>query len=259
MMKLKSVISYLINGSLGKVGLQLRRLPRSISEEHQAPPEPELPKVEPFDPSPFIWLSAMKIKTILDIGANTGQFSTEIRKILPIAKIIAFEPLKDCYEELVKKGESLRYFEAHNFALGDKEDKVKIHRSEFAPSSSILPMGDLHKEIFPHTKKTFYEEVEIRRLDDLKLELPRPLLVKMDVQGLEDKVIDGGETTISQADVIMTEVSYARLYENQALFDDIYRRLYKLGFIFHGTTFQDINPRDGSAVQADAIFIKEAK
>lgn len=241
---------YLVNGTLGKAGLQLRKLPKPGEEVR-------LPEIPSWDPTPFIWLSSRKIKMVLDIGANNGQFATEIRRILPIAKIISFEPLKDVYAELVKKGKELKQFQAFNFALGNKKGHQTIHRSEFSPSSSLLPMGQLHKDVFPHTKKTFVEKIEIRRLDDLDIKITKPLMVKIDVQGFEDQVIDGGKKIISQADVILTEVSFQKLYDGQALFNDIYQRLHDLGFEFHGHWFQDVDPRDGSAVQADAIFIKK--
>ena len=46
-------------------------------------------------------LEDMVYLTVLDVGANTGQFALEIHKILPQAMIYSFEPLKDCYEQLM--------------------------------------------------------------------------------------------------------------------------------------------------------------
>lgn len=43
----------------------------------------------------------LPINTIIDIGANTGQFAKEISKIFPKAKIFCFEPLPDAFKELV--------------------------------------------------------------------------------------------------------------------------------------------------------------
>ena len=54
---------------------------------------------------PLKWLEKYDIKTIIDIGAHTGQFAKEIREKLPQARIYSFEPLKDCYQKLVQKHE----------------------------------------------------------------------------------------------------------------------------------------------------------
>src|SRR5207302_11138511 len=70
--------------------------------------------------TPTGWLRDLAIRTVLDIGANEGQFAREIREILPDAKIISFEPLRDCYEGLLAQADSLGAFEVHNFALGEE-------------------------------------------------------------------------------------------------------------------------------------------
>jgi hypothetical protein len=46
------------------------------------------------------WLVRSGIKTIIDVGANTGQFSRAIHEVLPEAYIYSFEPLSDCFSEL---------------------------------------------------------------------------------------------------------------------------------------------------------------
>jgi hypothetical protein len=84
------------------------------------------------------------------------------------------------------------------------------------------------------------------------------LLVKLDVQGLEDKVIAGGNTTISQAACVLTEVSFQVLYDGQPLFDDIHCSLQQMGFEYAGNWDQLLDPKDGKPLQADAIFINPA-
>jgi hypothetical protein len=96
------------------------------------------------------------------------------------------------------------------------------------------------------------------RLDDLaaELDIRAPFLVKMDVQGFEDKVIAGGPNTIRRADIVVVEVSMIRLYAGQPLFADIYRMMTDLGFQYRGNWEQCISPLDGQVLQADAIFMK---
>ena len=63
------------------------------------------------------WFQSLHIATVLDIGANTGQFSAMIRIVLPRAYIHAFEPLPDCYDRLKKRMAGDARFTAHNLAL----------------------------------------------------------------------------------------------------------------------------------------------
>jgi hypothetical protein len=84
-----------------------------------------------------------------------------------------------------------------------------------------------------------------------------PLLLKLDVQGFEDKVIAGGENVVARAKIIIIEVSFQPLYEGGLLFDDIYRILKERGFAYHGNFDQLLSPKDGRALQADAIFCRK--
>lgn len=264
-MKSRTIVRKIVNKPLRSLGIEVRavrptpkidpiaEVPEVHEEDVKVNPHP---KFEPFDLTPYGWLIEKNIKTVLDIGANTGQFAEMIHYMLPHAGIISFEPLSDCYDKLVRAGSKLGDFKAYNFALGNKEGKVPIYRSEFSPSSSLLPMGNLHKEAFPFTKEGSVEHIEVKRLDDLKLQIEKPLLIKIDVQGFEDHVIEGGQNIIEKASVIIVEISFEKLYEGQPLFDKIYTELKGLGFEYHGNWYQNNDVRNGTALQADGIFIK---
>lgn len=200
------------------------------------------------------WLRELDIRTVLDVGANDGQFARDIAGKLPDARVISFEPLRDVYEELRSKCPPPR-FRTYNLALGDEDSRTAIRRSRFSPSSSLLPMLALHSDAFPYTAEARTEEIEVRRLDSLGLDIEPSLLVKLDVQGYEDRVVRGGRETISRAACVISEVSFEPLYEGQPLFDDINNLLKELGFTYHGNREQLLDPRDGRVLQADAIFM----
>jgi FkbM family methyltransferase len=204
------------------------------------------------------WLRGMGIRTVLDIGANEGQFAWMIHALLPEARIYAFEPLEDCYRKLRYRMRRVPLFQAFNLALGAEEGIKEMHRSEFSPSSSLLPMRQLHKQAFPKSRRTRVEPVEVARLDLIahQLEWEEKLLIKIDVQGYEREVIKGGPATISRAVVLVVETSFESLYEGQPLFEDVLEMLKDLGFRYHGNLDQIWSPVDGSVLQADALFVK---
>ena len=205
------------------------------------------------------WLRECSIKTVFDIGANVGQFATEIRAELPDAQIYSFEPIKECYDKLVRTFARDPKFKAFNFALGEKEETMTMNKNSYTPSSSLLPMADSHKELFPHTADSTPETIGIRRLDDIFAELKpiaEPFLVKMDTQGYESKVITGGLETLKKASAVLTEASFVELYEGQPLFDDMYEKLKALGFTYRGALHQKLDRETGEVIFEDSIFVR---
>ena len=206
-------------------------------------------------PENFTWLQRRNIDTILDIGANVGQFAIKINAILPQAKIISFEPLKGCYEELITNTAKMNV-SALNYALGEEEAEVEINVSKHTPSSSLLDMAQLHKDVYAGTDYAGKEVIKVKRLDDIVDELGDlgKFLVKIDVQGFEDRVIKGGIETIKKADLIIIETSFQELYKGQLLFNGIYNLLNEIGFEFMGNMTQAFNKADGSILYAESIF-----
>lgn len=206
----------------------------------------------------YEWLKGEDIKTVLDIGANTGQFASQFHRLLPDARLYSFEPLEDCYNALLKRMGRVPKFHAFNFALGSINGQAEIYRNDFTPSSSLLSMEELHKEAFPFTKHTTAQKIKIKRLDDIvdKLDIVENVLVKIDVQGTEDKVIMGGERLLSRASILIVETSFQSLYQDQPLFDAIYDLLRGQGFVYAGSEHTIRNPNDGSILQCDSVFCK---
>jgi len=121
----------------------------------------------------------------------------------------------------------------------------------------VLPMADLHKHNFPYTTRESIIKVRIAKLDDFikDLNIEENLLVKMDVQGFEDKVITGGINTIKKASIIILETSFQSSYKGQPLFEDIYDLL-KEDFKYMGSLDQRLSPINGSALFSDSIFVR---
>jgi len=204
------------------------------------------------------WIINANINTVFDVGANVGDFAYLIHKLFPKAVIYSFEPLDDCYEKLKIRMEKVKKFEAFNVALADFNGELTFHRNQHLPSSSPLPMADLHKQNYPHTTKGSVIKVRSAKLDDIveNLRILDNLLIKIDVQGFEDKVIAGGINTIKRSKILIVETSFQPLYIGQPLFEDIYNFLKKdfryVGALGNIRTSQI----DGSPLFQDSIFEK---
>ena len=205
------------------------------------------------------WLLDYNFKTIIDIGANEGQFASKVRMFFPAAHIISFEPIPAVYQKLINNFNADANFKAFPYGLGDDNAVVEFYENESSASSSLLKMKE-HTVHFNKATHTTPITINIRKLDEVlqNEDIKGPLLVKIDVQGFEDKVILGGENILSKADMILCEVSFTQLYEGQKLFNDIYNMLNSIGFMYAGNYEQLYSPANNAVLQADAIFIKKS-
>jgi FkbM family methyltransferase len=203
------------------------------------------------------WLIERRFKTILDIGANTGQFASSAQLIMPSAKIYCFEPLPTCFRQLSERFQKAENVVCYNYGLGSDSAEIPFFENQFSPSSSFLPTTDRQTDAFPHTQSVTPVLVSVKRLDDIAadLNIVMPLLIKIDVQGYELPVILGGQTTIQQADMILVETSFVELYEGQALFSDVYDVLTQWGFRYAGALDQFVDPKTGEILQSDSVFL----
>ncbi|MCP4613451.1 MAG: FkbM family methyltransferase [Planctomycetes bacterium] len=202
------------------------------------------------------WLTDMNIQTVVDVGANIGEFSAIAASLFPMARIYAFEPITDCVESIKQK--QIPNVTIYQNALGNHNGEAKFYISSWNPSSSLKKMSELHKQNWPHTAENISTSVEARRLDsfEAELDLKQEILVKVDIQGAEIEFIDGAKNTLSKAKVIIIEAGYVQLYEDEAMFDGVYNKLKELGFSFRGVLKQSQNKMDDSYLQADFIFVK---
>jgi FkbM family methyltransferase len=204
------------------------------------------------------WLREGNVRTVLDIGANTGQFSRTIHALVPDATIYAFEPQEDCFMAIRRRFAGRPNLHAIQTAVGDEDGTVIFHRNQFSQSSSVLNLTDAHRDAFPWAQETMDIEVPIYRLDTLQesLDLKPSLLIKIDVQGYEDRVLHGGEQVIRQADLVLIETGFEQLYEGEADFDTVYEIMSSYGFRYAGNLDQVRSPSTGRPLYADALFVR---
>ncbi|MCI5122963.1 MAG: FkbM family methyltransferase [Candidatus Electrothrix sp. AR5] len=202
-------------------------------------------------------LISSDIKTVIDIGANKGQFSITARKYFPGAHIIAFEPINKPamkYRSIFKDDSQTRLVEA---AIGPKNEFLEMHISKAVDSSSLLPIGPKQVAIYPGTEETHKETVEVGPLESFisSSELNGACLLKIDVQGYELKVLTGCENLINKFNAIYIECSFVELYEGQALAHEIINWLHEHDFQLKRIANVSFDKK-GLSVQSDFLFLK---
>jgi FkbM family methyltransferase len=209
----------------------------------------------------LLGLRNLQINTIIDVGANTGQFAEMIEKVFPKANIYSFERVFEAFKKLNKLSiEKNGKIKAINLALGDSSGEIEmLHHTKHTPSSSILKTTDLCEELYPFTHNQQNVKVKIATLDnainELNISLTPDILIKLDVQGYENRVIKGGQKIFKIAKACILEVGLDILYEGQAEFKEITELLYDLGFKYAGN-LEQVYANDGHVIYIDAVFVK---
>lgn len=200
-------------------------------------------------------LMQLVVRTIVDVGANRGQFSIAARRCFPNARIIAFEPLPNAVKKFNAVFEDDCRVQLHQKALGPLRITTAIHVSKKDDSSSLLPIGPLQARLFPGTEEKETLTVEQARLDELirDSEIEKPALIKLDVQGFELASLKGCEGLIEHFTFVYSECSFIELYMGQPLAYEVVDWLARHGFRLMGV-YNLTYDRNGRAVQGDFFF-----
>lgn len=235
--RLKDLAKGAVRAALAEVGVELRSI-RTLPDHLEC-------------------LRGLGIRTVLDVGANTGQFVRRVRRLLPEAAIHAFEPLPTAYASLARLAARDPLVTAHAFALGESDAEADMQVNVYSPSSSLLRMNETAAREFPYIAAKGFLKINVRSLDRFAQErrLEGPIFVKLDVQGFEDRVVRGGSDTLARAVALLSEVTFVPLYEGQVLFTELYAGLRGLGFHCAGM-FDNIVGSGGRILQSDALFLR---
>lgn len=244
-MTFKAVIRY----AFQKLGLDIHRY---------VPPVPHSPQPSLFDTS----LRRFEIDLVFDVGANAGQFASEIRHGGYTGQIVSFEPLSEAHGKLLLASDGDAKWDAYpRCALGDHDGEAEINIAGNSWSSSILPMLESHRSAAPESAYQGKEIVPVTTLDAVAgqyLKNSRAPFLKIDTQGFEWQVLDGARATLPHVRGVHLELSLVPLYEGQHLWMEMIERLEAEGFVLW--SFQPVfsDSSDGRTLQVDGIFYRTA-
>jgi FkbM family methyltransferase len=203
-------------------------------------------------------LAPLAVRTVIDIGANIGQFSLLARQLYPASQVFAFEPLlqpAERYRQLFCGDALVTLFP---YGIGSDCETRRMHVSNRQDSSSLLPITQAQERFAPGTGEIARENVIIKPLKDAlgaKALIP-PVLLKLDVQGFELEALKGCKELLPNVTFVYVEVSFMELYAGQAHADDVVRFLFESGFSLAGANEPSYD-RDGRCVQVDLLFRRQ--
>ena len=205
-------------------------------------------------------LSHHRIDTVLDVGANIGQFATTLRQTGFRGEIISFEPQSDAYARLVAMSASdPRWTVVSRCAVGAALGELTMNISDNSVSSSALPILDMHTDSAPASRYVRTETAPVITLDSCDaVPASGRIFVKIDTQGFEQQVIDGAKQLFKRAIGVQTELSLAPLYEGQADFLEILNQMQGLGFSAWAINPGFADRAKGRLLQADVTYFRAA-
>jgi len=214
-----------------------------------------------FQPSSEARLSKVRMRlieefecdTVIDVGANAGQWARKLRKSGYLDKIISYEP-SNVFHELKENAKGDFLWSVKQEGLSDYSGIAPLYiASNNGLSSSFLKPKEILNQ---HSQIKFDQEIKtpVRRLDQDVFNSNR-IYLKIDTQGSEYQVLRGAERMLSNISIIEFESALIQLYEGETNHYFIASWLIENGFepVQVVATHWD---RGFTTISIDAIFVK---
>ena len=194
-------------------------------------------------------------RTILDIGAQVGDFYRECKGIWPDSQIMMIEATKECEPYLKDTGGN--YLIA---VLSDEKKKIPFYKTKVADTNTG---NSVYKELTSaySDENLIVEQRNTYTLDELYDGYTAVFdLVKLDTQGSEIDILNGGSHMIKNTSVIIVEVSHVEYNEKAPLVDEVKEYMESIGFVFKmeiGRSYSNDFLTSDGIIQRDYVFINK--
>lgn len=199
------------------------------------------------------------VDLLFDIGANVGQYATEMRDLGYRGWIVSYEPLASAFCELDGAAAREAMWKTVHRGLGSHAGPAVLHVAGNSQSSSLLPMLNLHVRSAPESAVIGTETVTIETLAmalDEHAALGKRPFVKIDAQGYERKILESGGAALERVSGLQLEMSLVPLYEGESLMTEIIGYVESLGFVPMSLEPGYTDPGTGRLLQVDGVFFR---
>jgi FkbM family methyltransferase len=178
----------------------------------------------------------LRIDCVLDVGGHHGEYGHFLRQLGYNGKIISFEPAPPSYAQLARRCAADPCWSAHPLALGATEGTARLHVTRDTLFSSLLqPNPYCFQEFGDLGVVEQVTSVPVRRLDSLVQEglIPeesRRVFLKLDTQGYDLKVLEGGGKFLDHVQALQTELSIRQIYQEMPSYLEAIPHLNRYGF-----------------------------
>jgi len=198
------------------------------------------------------------LDTVIDVGANLGDWSVAIATLIDPKKIIAYEPIPEIFIKLISNTSDYNNILCKQSAIGSFVGNIDINAFSSHQLSSVLNLQnrgyDIHNIIGDNPKII---NVPITTLDDDLENYDDISILKVDVQGYEAEVFKGGQQVLHKTRFLITEIYYQPYYNGALDFGDLFNLITSLAPLkLLGISEPHCLP-SGIPIWADAIFARK--
>jgi FkbM family methyltransferase len=192
--------------------------------------------------------------TLVDVGANVGQFALQARRLGFTGPIISFEPASATYRRLSRAVAADADWSAVQLAIGDEEGEAALRLPRDSSLASFLPWTSRGARLWQDDGST--EVVDIVRLDTAlaPLGLERPIFLKIDTQGFDRRVLEGATATLAGVHALLVELPVRPLYEDAGDWLETLGWLRERGF--YPRWFEPIQVIESALAEVDCLLVR---
>ncbi|MFS1522865.1 FkbM family methyltransferase [Microbulbifer sp. 2304DJ12-6] len=200
--------------------------------------------------------SDFQIDTVLDVGANRGQYGKLLRSIGFKGKIHSFEPVRMYYKELTEASKDDKSWFSYNYALGRESGELRINIDNVF--SSFHEYSDYYLKERGKTGSS--EIVKLSTLDKFIEEtfsgsIQPKIHLKLDTQGFDIEVFVGGEENIKNISTFQSEMALKKIYKNMPDITESLNIYRKHGFEVSGLFPVSKENGGHSIIEVDCVMI----
>lgn len=199
-------------------------------------------------------LKQYRVDTIVDVGANAGQYGTAVRSGGFVGSIISFEPVPDAFQTLKSVASADPTWDVHNVALGSGPGTIPFNVSSDSVCSSALTAAGSLTSAIPEARAV--DEVDVRVVDLDSYHLSSAIHLKIDTQGYEDHVLNGSKNTLHHVKTLEVEMALVQLYEGGSSIYSLLPRLHQLGFVIHSVQNGFIDRTTRQTLDVDIMLVR---
>lgn len=200
-------------------------------------------------------LRERRIDTVIDGGANAGQYAARLRALGYEGRIVSVEPIPSVFKKLEARVQGDDRWECVNAALAREPGRVDLQVASVTEVSSVLPAtGSSHTEGWKATQPV---SVPCTTVDAL-LQGTERAYIKLDIQGYELEALAGAAKSLGNAVALEVELSTVPLYEGAALLPEVIRYLTEHGYSLFSVEPALVDYDSGRVLQLDGIFVRDS-
>ncbi len=203
--------------------------------------------------------SNFSIDCVLDVGANTGQYGAELRRLGYVGEIHSFEPMEAAFAVLQRVSSGDSRWHVHQVALGAESATAHLHTwaGSAGESSSLMTPTPALVELLGPPQEQMVNVVALDRWLEVngKSSLANYWL-KVDTQGFESAVLAGAGTALREVAGVEIELPLRTWYEGSSDLPSLMRVLDDAGLKPASIMTERFRQEWNGAIDVDALFVR---